>query len=173
MSRFVPALTLLALFSACSGMTSMGTDTATLTAAGDIQRETTQDFEVSVEQISTPMAMSTSSSDRTPVTPLDVQYAITVTNHTSEPVTIKRIALSTPPGPFSIPVTQRSFKTPIAPGASEQVEFWATGNARDANAGANAPTIVRTRITFETSGGTKRSESFLRRVNGAFSVGVG
>jgi hypothetical protein len=154
-------------------MTSVGRDRATLTAAGDIQSETTHDFDVSVDQIAAPMAMPTSSSERTPVIPLDVQYAITVTNHTSEPVTIQRIALSTPPGPFSIPVTQRSFKTSIAPGASERVEFWATGNARDANAGAQAPTIIRTRITFETSGGAKRSESFLRRVNGAFSVGVG
>jgi hypothetical protein len=164
---------LLLLLAACAGTTSLGTNEATLTATGDIQSETTQDFDVAVDQIAAPMAMPASSGDRTPAAPLDVQYAITVTNHTSEPVTVKRIALSTPPGPFTIPVTQRSFKTSIAPGGNERIEFWATGNARDANAGANAPTIIRTRITFETSGGTKRSETFLRRVNGAFSLGVG
>ena len=163
----------LLLLAGCAGTTSLGTNEATLTATGDIQSETTQDFDVSVEQIATPMAMPASSDDRTPAAPLDVQYAITVANHTPQTVTIKRVSLSTPPGPFTIPVTQRSFKTSIAPGANERIEFWATGNARDASAGAKAPTIIRTRILFETSDGAKRTETFLRRVNGAFSLGVG
>jgi hypothetical protein len=171
-TRTAATIALLLLFCACSGTTTMSRDNVTVAAAGDIERQTTEDFDVSIEQTAAPMAMPVGANDSSPNAPLDVQYGITIGNRTAQTVTVKKIALSTAPGLFTFPVTQREFKTSIAPGASGHVEFWATGTARDANIGANAPTVLRARITLETSGGGTRTETFLRRVNGAVSAGV-
>jgi len=144
----------------------------TLAGAGDTQADTTGDFDVRVEQTSASMAMPTSANDRTPVAPLDVKYAISVMNMTNAPVTLRRITLSTPEGPFVIRTTSRNYKKTIAPGATEKVDFWAQATAADANVGAATPALVRTMIEFESSQG-KRTESFMRNVNGRFGAGIG
>jgi hypothetical protein len=144
----------------------------TLAAAGDTQADTTTDFEVAVEQTSAPMAMPTSPHDRTPVAPLDIKYAISITNNTKEPVTLRHISLSTPDGPFVIRQRMRSYKATIAAGGTEKVEFWAQADVADANLGAATPALVRAIIEFEGPQG-KRTESFMRNVNGRFGAGIG
>jgi len=165
---------LLVLLAGCAGnMASVDTGGGvTLAAAGDTQADTTGDFEVTVEQTSASMAMPTSPNDRTPVAPVDVKYAISVMNLTDAPVTLRRITLSTPEGPFVIRTTSRNYKKTIAPGATEKVDFWAEAIAADANVGAATPALVRAMIVFEGPQG-KRTESFMRNVNGRFGVGIG
>jgi hypothetical protein len=165
---------ILLLLAGCAGnMASVDTGGGiTFAAAGDTQADTTTDFDVKVEQTSAPLAMPTSRNDRTPVAPLDVKYAISVTNLTTVPVTLRHITLSTPDGPFVIPTTMRKYKKTIAPGATETVDFWATANASDANMGAATPALVRAMIEFEGPQG-KRTESFMRNVNGRFGAGIG
>jgi hypothetical protein len=165
---------LLVLAAGCAGnMASVDNGAGvTVAAAGDTQADTTTDFDVNVEQTSAPMAMPTSPNDRTPVAPLDIKYAISVTNNTNEPVTLRHISLSTPDGPFVIRQRTRSYKTTIAPGATEKVEYWAQADVADANMGAATPALVRTIIGFEGPQG-KRTESFMRNVNGRFGAGIG
>lgn len=162
------------LLAGCAGnMASVDTGGGvTFAAAGDTQADTTSDFEVRVEQTSAGVAMPTSSKDRTPVAPLDVKYAISITNLTNEPVTLRHITLSTPDGPFVIPTTMRKYRKTIAPGATEKVDFWAQANSNDANMGAATPALVRTMIEFEGPQG-KRTESFMRNINGRFGAGIG
>ncbi|HEX7190727.1 MAG TPA: hypothetical protein VF381_04050 [Thermoanaerobaculia bacterium] len=164
----------LVLLAGCAGnMASVDTGGGiTFAAAGDTQSDTTNDFEVAVEQANMPMSMPTSANDRTPVAPLDIKYAISITNLTKEAVTVRHITLSSPEGPFVIRTTMRNYKKTIGPGATEKVEFWAQAQAADANVGAATPALVRTMIEFEGPQG-KRTESFMRDVNGRFGAGIG
>jgi hypothetical protein len=168
------AIGLLVLLAGCAGnMASVDTGGGvTLAAAGDTQADTTTDFDVAIEQTSASMAMPTSANDRTPVAPLDIKYAISVTNNTKEAVTLRHITLSSPDGPFVIENSMRNYKKTIAPGATEKVDFWARAQAADANVGASTPALVRTMIEFEGPQG-KRTESFMRNVNGRLGVGIG
>jgi hypothetical protein len=150
----------------------MNGGSATFAAAGDTQADTTTDFDVTIEQTAAPMAMPTSANDRTPVAPLDIKYAIHITNGTKDVVTVRHITLSSPEGAFVIPTTMRNYHEKIAPGASVSVNFWAQANASDANLGAKTPALVRMMIEFEGPQG-KRTESFMRDVNGRFGAGIG
>ncbi len=164
----------LLLLAGCAGNMASANDGAgvTLVAAGDTQADTTTDFDVKVEQTAANMAMPTSANDRTPVAPLDIKYAISITNNTKDAVTLRHITLSTPEGPFVIQPIGRNYKKTIAPGATETVDFWAQAQAADANLGAKTPALVRTMIQFEGPQG-KRTESFMRDVNGRFGAGIG
>jgi len=166
-------ITLALLLAGCSGnMASIDNGNASAVLTGDTQSDTTSDFDVRIDQVSAPMAMPTSAHDRTPVAPLDIKYAITITNRTKEPVTIKHITLSTPNGPFEIETRMRNFNEQIAPGDAKKVDFWARADVRDANLGAATPALVRAIIEFEGPQG-KRTESFMRDVNGRIGVGIG
>lgn len=175
MMKTLLAVSLLVVFAGCAGNVASvdnGGGGPTFVAATDAQSDTTDDFEVVVDQAAAPMAMPVSKDDRTPVAPLDIKYAITITNRTKDPVTVRHIALSSPEGPFVIETRRRNYKQEIAPGGTAKVDFWARAQARDANLGAATPSLVRTIIEFESPQG-KRSESFMRRVNGAFGAGIG
>ena len=104
--------------------------------------------------------------------PISTRFRVEVTNPTSEPVTLKHISLSTPDGPFQLEQRTRAYNDVIAPGGSKQVDYWARAQVRDANLGAATPSLVRAIIQFEGSQG-KRSESFMRDVNGRFAAGIG
>jgi len=105
--------------------------------------------------------------------PVDVKYAITVTNRTRESVHLSQIDLQSVGGETpQIDVTTRKFNKTIEPGAKATVEYWATVHVRDATIGAAGPMVIRTRLHLD-AGETKRLESFTRRVNGRLSVGVG
>jgi hypothetical protein len=166
-------ISVLLLLAGCAG-NSLSVDSGNGTAAltGDTQADTTTDFDVKIDQASAPMAMPASSTDRTPVAPLDIKYTITVTNRTNEAVTLEHITLSTPNGPFELEQRTRAYHDVIAPGGSKQVDFWARAQVRDANLGAATPALVRMMIQFQGSQG-KRTESFMRDVNGRFSAGIG
>ena len=171
--RQLVGITLVVLLVGCAGnMASVGNGRDNAVLAGDAQSDTTDDFDVAIEQVSAPMAMPASPGDRTPVAPLDIKYAITIMNRTKDPITVKHIALSTPNGPFEIETRTRNFNEEIAPGGSKKVEFWARAQARDANLGAATPALVRMIVQFEGSQG-KRTESFMRDVNGRFGAGIG
>jgi hypothetical protein len=166
-------ITLAILLTGCAGnMASVDNGNASAVIAGDTQSDTTSDFDITIDQVSAPMAMPTSANDRTPVAPLDIEYAITITNRTKEPVKVKHITLSTPNGPFEIETRMRNFNEEIAPGDAKKVDFWARADVRDANLGAKTPALVRAIIQFEGPQG-KRTESFMRDVNGRFGAGIG
>lgn len=169
------AVSLLVVLTACAG-NSASVDTGnggpSFATAGDTQSDTTEDFDVAIEQANTPMAMPTSDRDRTPVAPLDIKYAVSITNRTKETMTVRHITMSTPNGPFQLQQIMRNYKEAISPGATKTVDFWARAEVRDANLGASTPALVRTIIQFEGPQG-KRTESFMRNVNGRFGAGIG
>ena len=130
---------------------------------GDDDAQSTDDFEVAIEQVATPMAMPAATPG-----PIDVKYAITVENRTKVPVHLSRIDLQTVGGEQAqIDVMTRKFDKTIDPGAKTTVDYWATVHVNNANIGASAPMIVRTRLHLDG-----RLESFTRRVNGRLAVGL-
>ena len=158
----------LVLFVACvaGSVTNGGRDVDLLTGPAD--SDSTTDFDVEIEQATTPMAMPSA----VPGT-IDVKYAITIANHTSEPVRLQRIDLQSAGGErMEIDVTTRKFNQIIAAGSKATVDYWATARVQDATIGAGAPVIIRTRLHLK-AGDAERRESFTRRVNGHLVVGVG
>jgi hypothetical protein len=158
---------LFVLFAACvSGtISNSGKDLEMLTGEDS---ESTSDFDVAIEQTTTPMAMPSALPG-----PVDVKYQITVENRTKEPVKLSQIDLQSVGGDIvTIDLITRRFNKTIDPGAKASVDYWATAHVRDANVGADAPLVIRTRLHFK-SGDTERKEEFTRRVNGRMSIGVG
>src|ERR1051326_9100862 len=70
-----------------------------------------------------------------------------------------------------IELSTRRFNKTVEPGKSVSVDYWATARVQDANIGASAPIVIRTRLHL-WKGDSQRLESFTRRVNGHFAVGV-
>lgn len=127
--------------------------------------ETTDDFDVDVEQLNAPMLMRGFNS-------VDVKFEVAVTNRTAIPVTVEHIALqSVGAGEYQIPPRSRPFQKLIAPGAQEKFEFWATAQVDDPTIGTKAPLTLRTMLTLKDAQG-KRTESFVRRVNGRVAIGI-
>ncbi len=127
--------------------------------------ETTDDFDVDVEQLNSPMVMRGFST-------VDVKFEVAVTNRTKAPVTLEHIALqSVGAGDYQIPSRSRPFHKMIAPWEQQKFEFWATAQVNDPDIGTKAPLTLRTTLTL-TDGGKKRLESFVRRVNGRVVIGI-
>jgi hypothetical protein len=160
-------LFLLFLTACVSGtIANNGRDIEALT--GDDSAQSTNDFDVEIEQVTTPMAMPSAIPG-----PVDVKYAITVANRTTAPIHLSQVDLQSVGGESpQIDVMTRKFNKTIEPGAKATFEYWATVHVRDATIGAAGPMVIRTRLHLN-AGETKRQESFTRRVNGRLSIGVG
>ena len=132
------------------------------------QPSTTTDFRVTIEQKSAAMSMATAVDNNTPVAPVDIDYAIAITNKTKDPVTVRHITLLYRDPERAIPRRTRNYDKTIAPGATEKVDdFWLQMRANDAGPGP-MPGSIRADIEFEGPQG-KRLESFLcyvRRAGG-------
>jgi len=127
--------------------------------------QSTDDFDVDVEQMNAPMLMPGFSA-------VDVKFEVAVTNRTSRAVTLEHIALqSLGAGTYQIPSRSRPFHKTIAPGAQEKFEFWAAAQVDDPTMGTKAPLTLRTMLTLKDARG-KRTESFVRRVNGRVALGI-
>jgi hypothetical protein len=160
-------LPLLALFCACASGTISNSGKELEMITGE-DSDSTSDFDVAIEQTTTPMAMPSALPG-----PVDVKYQITVENRTKEPVKLSQIDLQSIGGEIvQIDLTTRRFNKTIEPGAKASVDYWATARVRDANIGADSPLVIRTRLHFK-SGETERKVEFTRRVNGRLAIGVG
>jgi hypothetical protein len=88
---------------------------------------------------------------------IEVQYALRITNRSSEPIQLTQIQLNPvgAGGPYS--VARQTYRTPrdIAPNATVEVPFWARAYAQgDAFAlDANAPVSVRAVAYFRSAAG--------------------
>ena len=90
----------------------------------------------------------------------DVQYGVRVTNRSQEPVTLHQVALepASPGGPYILRRDRYTLNRTVAPGAPEEVTFWARARAtggRD-SVEAHAPVSVRTIAFFEAPSGAFR-----------------
>ena len=170
MVRSLILVSVVALLTACvSGtITDHGNQIEALT--GDADYDSTSDFDVQVDQATTPIAMPAT----TPGT-IDVRYVITIENRTRSAAHLKRIDLQSVSGSLvQIDVSTRKFNKIIEPGAKTSVDYWATARIQDSQIGAKAPMIIRTRLHFDPTTGTdERREEFTRRVNGHLGVTIG
>lgn len=152
-----PAALLLAL--ACSS--GLGTG-----ITGQTDGQSTEDFDVRVEQANTPMVMEGHDT-------ADVRFDITVRNRTAEPYTIRRIALQSLGGStYRVPLNTRSYEKTVAPGTEAKIEYWASTAVDDVTLGAKAPLVLRTTLNVVGNDGKPREETFTARVNGHVAVGV-
>jgi hypothetical protein len=122
MRRF--ALALLFLAAAACG---------TGNAIDDSAAESTSDFAVQITQTNEPVLIAVDQ-------PANFVYRIAVTNNTATPVTLKWIQLrTTGSGPYVFGPSSRRYDKAIAPGATETVDFWATGTITDYTRGGPSP----------------------------------
>ncbi|HEY0140129.1 MAG TPA: hypothetical protein VGF48_04480 [Thermoanaerobaculia bacterium] len=155
---FLPGLFLFVL-TACAGGLGSG-------ITGNTEGQSTEDFDVAVVQSNTPMVMEGDTS-------ADVRFDITVRNRTSQPYTIRRIALQSLGGStYRLPISTRSYEMQIAPGTEAKLEYWASTEVSDSTIGARAPLVLRTTLSVVGADGTPREEIFTGRVNGHVAVGV-
>jgi hypothetical protein len=151
---------LLILMAACAGTHKATNGQAYAVAHGGLPTTTT-DFYVRVEQTSAPpMAIPRSESDPRTATPIDVKYAVAITNKTKDAVTVRHVTLSCRDRYFMIPRSTRNFNKAIAPGATEKMDFWVSANAPGAEVTIITPGSIGAVIEFEGPQGT-RTESFL------------
>lgn len=167
-STFGPAL--LVLLAGCATVTGPGRP---VVVAGRINRDTTRDFVVAIRQEhkaavtpqSEPIAYPDAGIERSAAPPLDIQYAISITNRTKDPVTVRHITLEYRDVNRTVARRTRNYSKTIAPGAKEKFDFWLELHSNDLM-GANpvTPAILPSQIEFEGPQGT-RLESFVTPVS--------
>ncbi len=95
-----------------------------------------------------------------PAGQIEVQYGIRVANRSSEPITLRSVAVQTigAGGPYTLQRKTYYFDREIAPDQFSDVTFWATAYADgDMNASdTTAPVTVRGIAIFNTPGGAVR-----------------
>jgi hypothetical protein len=76
--------------------------------------------------------------------PVTVQFVLTETNTTTDPVTLSRLEVrSISDGAYSIPPVTRTLNVQLAPGQSQQTPISLWGNAHGGRGYATAPVILR------------------------------
>jgi hypothetical protein len=126
----------------------------------------TQDFAVAIEQENAPIAMPTAVINDRAAAPLDLKFAVSITNRTKDPVTVRHITLKYRDPGREAPRRTRNYSTTIAPGATEKFDFWLTMRSNDNDARPFTPPVLPSEIEFEGPHG-KRLESFVSRVTRA------
>ena len=95
-----------------------------------------------------------------PVGQIEVQYGLRVANRSSEPITLRSVALQTvgAGGPYTLQRKTYYFDREVAPDQFADVTFWAIAFADgDPNASdANAPVTIRGIAIFNTPSGAVR-----------------
>jgi hypothetical protein len=123
---------------------------------------TTKDFLVRIEQKNEPVAMPTAVVNDRAATPIDIDYAISITNRTHDPVTVRHITLKYRDPNRVAPRRTRDYSTTIVPGATEKFDFWLEVHTNDPS--PYAPGILQSEIEFEAPQG-KRLERFVTPVS--------
>jgi len=109
--------------------------------------------EILVEQLSTvaPAAIRISGN-------ISLQYRVTIHNVSDTPLTLTRVDLnSIGAGAYTLNATSRSFNLPIAPGATQSVEFWTSGTVDPTILGADGPVTLRAVAGFDSAKGSFQS----------------
>ena|ERR1019366_4320321 len=76
--------------------------------------------------------------------PVTVQFVLTGTNTTTEPLTLARLEVrSISDGAYSIPPVTRTLNVQLAPGQSQQLPISVWGNAHGGRGYSTAPVILR------------------------------
>lgn len=89
-----------------------------------------------------------------------IDFGVAITNHADIPITLKRINIqSMGSGGYNVPPTSRPFDKVIAPGATEQVEFWVGANAPPSVAGVNGAVAIRAIAQFDSPKGAFQNTS--------------
>ena len=151
--KTILGLGLIALLAGCASVTGPSANVAMRTP------NTTTDFVVTMKQKNAPIAMPTAVNDDRAAAPIDIEYAISITNRTNDPVTVRHITLKyRDDSSRTVPRRTRNYEKTIAPGATEAVDFWVQMHGGDA--GPYRPGLYPAEIQFDGPHG-KRTESFL------------
>jgi hypothetical protein len=151
---------LLVLLAGCAGSMAPPVNSGHPFARPGTHPGTTTDFRVTIEQKSASMSMATAADNNAPVAPVDIDYAIAITNKTKDAVTVRHITLLYRDPERAIPRRTRNYEMTIPPGTTGKVDdFWLQMRANDAGPGP-MPASLRADIEFEGPQG-KRLESFL------------
>ena len=142
--RTFAAVSLSFLLIACATTQSPSTDDSGA-AKVDLSKPT-----IEVEQIS-----SVGAAARNVTGGLPVQYRITVTNNSEQPITLTNVSLqSLGGGAYEVPPTSNGFKVAIAPKETGKTTMWVAANIPYASvAGANGPVTLRATLHFDSPKG--------------------
>jgi hypothetical protein len=83
---------------------------------------------------------------------IPVHYSLAVQNRAAEPITLKQVSVASMGyGAYEVNQTSRVFKTIVAPGHTETVEFWVPAYIENASlVGANGPVTLRVTARFDS-----------------------
>ena len=83
---------------------------------------------------------------------IPVHYSLAIQNRASEPITLKQVSVASMGyGAYEVNQTSRTFKTVVAPGQTETVEFWVPAYIENASlVGANGPVTLRVTARFDS-----------------------
>ena len=102
---------------------------------------------------------------------IELKYALRVTNHATEPITLRQIQIQTvgQEGPYAIPQSSYFFRTGVTPGDTRAIEFFAKalseGNRYRID--AESPVSVRVIAYFEAPKGNFR-KTFITNLGQSF-----
>jgi hypothetical protein len=100
--------------------------------------------------------------------PVNVEYEVTVTNPTNEPVTLRRLDLKTVgAGAYTLRTPSQPLQVTVRPGMVSVVRVSANAISRGGNANSAEPVTVRGTAYFDAPSG-----AFTRVFNESFSPGV-
>jgi len=90
---------------------------------------------------------------------IGVHYGVRVTNKANEAITLKRVSVqSLGEGAYIVGPTSAPFDVAIAPGSTEDVQFWTSAQTGRSVVGANGPVTLRITCEFKSaSAGTFQS----------------
>lgn len=115
----------------------------------------TPDFKVDVKKADSRLNPQTSVAD--------VEYRISITNKTAEPVTLQRVDIDSTSAEIFSHLATRHPERVIAPGKTESVDCWVAALVFQADARRHPPVSIRMTMFLDTPAGL-RVESFTRTV---------
>jgi hypothetical protein len=102
---------------------------------------------------------------------IEMKYALKVTNHASEPITLRQIQIKTVglEGPYNIPQSSYFFRESVASGVTRPIEFFAKAYSEGNryNIDAQAPVSIRIIAYFEAPKGNFR-QAFITNLGQSF-----
>jgi hypothetical protein len=91
---------------------------------------------------------------------IEMKFALRVTNHATEPITLRQIQIQTVglEGPYAIPQSSYYFRTPVAAGETRSIEFFAKAlsEGNKYRIDAQSPVSIRVIAFFEAPKGNFR-----------------
>jgi hypothetical protein len=120
-----------------------------------------QNFAVKIEQSQTPQVVRLSRGD--------VKFDIEIVNNTAEAYTIEEIRLQSVGGTsYAIPPRTRVYKTRLAPGERQRLEFWTI--AFVFSPAVDLPIAIRATIASKTDGGATRQDVYTQHMDGRIGI---